>query len=64
MDAGEYRYEVRTREISQDEYQPRLPPAEVGEVTASQVTADEAHLLAAREEPGTPKVRAYTLGLR
>ena len=28
------------------------------------VTADEAHLLAAREEPGTPKVRAYTLGLR
>ena len=28
------------------------------------VTADEVHLLAAREEPGTPKVRAYTLGLR
>ena len=28
------------------------------------VTADEAHLLAARERPGTAKVSAYTLGLR
>ena len=28
------------------------------------VTADEAHLLSAREKSGTPKVRAHTLGLR
>jgi hypothetical protein len=28
------------------------------------VTADEAHLLSALEKPGTPRVRAYALGLR